>query len=114
MASGLATREQIKQTTRVAGNTERLVTVVLTVSDLDRAVKLYGDGFGLDLHVDDHQGVTFGSPDVMQRQVGPTARSSTLPYTKARMDRRQLAHRLRFESAISTRLTARRWMRVQR
>lgn len=40
----------------MAGNTERLVTVVLTVSDLDRAVKLYRDGFGLDLHVDDHQG----------------------------------------------------------
>ena len=37
-------------------NTERLVTVVLPVSDLDRAVKLYGGGFGLDLHVDDHHG----------------------------------------------------------
>jgi predicted enzyme related to lactoylglutathione lyase len=37
-------------------NVERLVTVVLTVSDLDRAVKLYGGGFGLDLHVDDHHG----------------------------------------------------------
>jgi predicted enzyme related to lactoylglutathione lyase len=37
-------------------NTERLVTVVLTVSDLDRAVKLYGGGFGLDLHIDDHRG----------------------------------------------------------
>ena len=34
----------------------RLVTVVLTVSDLDRAVELYGTGFGLDLHVDDHHG----------------------------------------------------------
>ena len=30
--------------------------VVLVVSDLDRAVKLYGAGFGLDLHVDDHRG----------------------------------------------------------
>jgi predicted enzyme related to lactoylglutathione lyase len=56
MASSLATREQLKQTTRVANNTERLVTVVFTVSDLDRTVKLYSDGFGLDLHVDDHQG----------------------------------------------------------
>ena len=37
-------------------NTNRLVTVVLTVSDLDRAVKLYGGGFGLDLHVGDHHG----------------------------------------------------------
>jgi predicted enzyme related to lactoylglutathione lyase len=34
----------------------RLVTVVLVVSDLDRAMKLYGAGFGLDLHVDDHHG----------------------------------------------------------
>ena len=36
--------------------TERLVTVVLTVSDLDRAVREYVNGFGLDLHIDDHQG----------------------------------------------------------
>ena len=34
----------------------RLTAVVLTVSDLDRAVRLYEDAFGLDLHVDDHQG----------------------------------------------------------
>jgi predicted enzyme related to lactoylglutathione lyase len=40
----------------VADNLERLVTVVFTVSDLDRAVKLYRDGFGLDLHLGDHQG----------------------------------------------------------
>ena len=33
-----------------------IVTVVFTVSDLDRAVKLYRDGFGLDLHVGDHHG----------------------------------------------------------
>ena len=37
-------------------HSDRLVTVVLVVSDLDRAVKLYGAGFGLDLHVDDHHG----------------------------------------------------------
>ena len=37
-------------------SSDRLVAVVLVVSDLDRAVKLYGTGFGLDLHVDDHQG----------------------------------------------------------
>ena len=30
--------------------------MVLTVSDLDRAVKLYADGFGLDLHIGDHKG----------------------------------------------------------
>jgi predicted enzyme related to lactoylglutathione lyase len=40
----------------VSGNLERLVAVVLTVSDLDRAVRLYGDGFGLDFHFGDHQG----------------------------------------------------------
>ena len=40
----------------MSDNVERLVTVVLTVSDLDRAVKLYGDAFGLDLHVGDHMG----------------------------------------------------------
>ena len=34
----------------------RLTAVVLTVSDLDRSARLYQDGFGLDLHVDDHQG----------------------------------------------------------
>ena len=36
--------------------TGRLVTVVLTTADLDRAVALYRDGFGLDLHVGDHEG----------------------------------------------------------
>jgi predicted enzyme related to lactoylglutathione lyase len=40
----------------VSNNVERLVTVVFTVSDLDRALVLYGEGFGLDLHVDDHRG----------------------------------------------------------
>ena len=34
----------------------RLVTVVLTVSNLERAVLTYRDGFGLDLHIDDHEG----------------------------------------------------------
>jgi catechol 2,3-dioxygenase-like lactoylglutathione lyase family enzyme len=34
----------------------RLVAVVVTTSDLDRAVALYRDGFGLDLHVGDHEG----------------------------------------------------------
>jgi predicted enzyme related to lactoylglutathione lyase len=37
-------------------NTDRLVAVVLTVSNLDRAMELYGDAFGLDLHVTDHHG----------------------------------------------------------
>ena len=34
----------------------RLVTVVLEVSDLVRSQALYTDGFGLTLHVDDHDG----------------------------------------------------------
>jgi predicted enzyme related to lactoylglutathione lyase len=34
----------------------RLTAVVFTVSDLDRAVQLYQDAFGLDLHIDDHEG----------------------------------------------------------
>jgi predicted enzyme related to lactoylglutathione lyase len=40
----------------MAEDINRLVAVVLTVSDLDRAVQLYGTGFGLDLRVDDHHG----------------------------------------------------------
>ena len=40
----------------MSNDTNRLVTTVLTVSDLDRAVNLYTDAFGLDLHLDDHQG----------------------------------------------------------
>ena len=40
----------------MAENPHRLVAVVLTVSDLDRAVALYENAFGLDLHVDDHEG----------------------------------------------------------
>jgi catechol 2,3-dioxygenase-like lactoylglutathione lyase family enzyme len=34
----------------------RLVAVVLTTSDLERSIELYGNVFGLDLHVDDHAG----------------------------------------------------------
>jgi len=41
----------------------RLVTVVLEVGDLDRAVALYRDGFGLDLHLSDHQGAGHGDDD---------------------------------------------------
>ncbi len=40
----------------MAENANRLTAVVLTVSDLDRSVRLYQDGFGLALHIDDHQG----------------------------------------------------------
>lgn len=40
----------------VSLQTGRLVTVVLTVIDLDRSVSLYRDGFGLDLHIGDHEG----------------------------------------------------------
>ena len=41
----------------------RLVTVVLEVRDLDRAVGLYRDGFGLDLHPSDHEGGEHGGDD---------------------------------------------------
>lgn len=34
----------------------RLVAVVLEVSDLERSLALYRDGFGLALHLDDHDG----------------------------------------------------------
>jgi predicted enzyme related to lactoylglutathione lyase len=34
----------------------RLVTVVLVVSDLDRAAALYTEAFGMEFHVDDHHG----------------------------------------------------------
>jgi predicted enzyme related to lactoylglutathione lyase len=34
----------------------RLVAVVLEVTDLDRSLALYREGFGLDLHVADHGG----------------------------------------------------------
>ena len=35
---------------------QRLVTVVLRVSDLDASAALYRDGFGLDFHFADHEG----------------------------------------------------------
>lgn len=41
----------------------RLVTVVVEVSDLERAVALYRDGFGLDLHPSDHEGGGHGADD---------------------------------------------------
>jgi len=41
----------------------RLATVVLEVSNLDRAVELYRDGFGLDLHLSDHEGGDHGTDD---------------------------------------------------
>lgn len=40
----------------MSGDLDRLVTVVLTSSDLDRSVELYGKVLGLDLHVVDHHG----------------------------------------------------------
>lgn len=35
---------------------QRLVAVVLTTTDFDRAVAIYRDAFGLDMHIDDHAG----------------------------------------------------------
>ena len=40
----------------VASGTDRLVTVVLTVADLDESVRLFNQAFGLELHLDDHEG----------------------------------------------------------
>jgi predicted enzyme related to lactoylglutathione lyase len=40
----------------VPGDSPRLVTVVVTVSNLERSLLIYRDGFGLDLHIDDHEG----------------------------------------------------------
>lgn len=45
------------------GESSRLVTVVLEVADLGRSVRLYRDGFGLDLHVTDHRGADHGADD---------------------------------------------------
>ncbi|MEO5965376.1 MAG: VOC family protein [Candidatus Limnocylindrales bacterium] len=39
------------------------MTVVLEVSDLDRAVGLYREGFGLDLRLSDHEGGDHGADD---------------------------------------------------
>lgn len=41
----------------------RLVTVVLEVRDLAKAVDLYRDGFGLDLQPSDHRGAAHGEGD---------------------------------------------------
>jgi predicted enzyme related to lactoylglutathione lyase len=40
----------------VSPELNRLVAVVLDVADLERSVALYQDGFGLDLHLGDHDG----------------------------------------------------------
>jgi catechol 2,3-dioxygenase-like lactoylglutathione lyase family enzyme len=40
----------------VAEGIDRLITVVLTTSNFERSVHLYGNVLGLDLHVDDHGG----------------------------------------------------------
>jgi predicted enzyme related to lactoylglutathione lyase len=41
----------------------RLVLVVLEVADVDRSAALYRDGFGIDLHVGDHEGGDHGEGD---------------------------------------------------
>ena len=40
----------------MSDSANRLVAVVFSTSDLDSAVKLYRDGFGLNLHIQDHHG----------------------------------------------------------
>ena len=71
----------------VADDANRLVTAVLVVSDLDRAVELFGSGFGLDLHVGDHHGDDRGRAVVTPRPRGPTARSCTSRCTRRRTAR---------------------------
>ncbi len=44
-------------------NRSRLVTVVLEVTDLERSVHLYREGFGLALELSDHQGAEYGQDD---------------------------------------------------
>jgi predicted enzyme related to lactoylglutathione lyase len=46
----------LRQDVTVAESAIRLAAVVLTTSDLDRAVSLYRDGFGVEFHVGDHRG----------------------------------------------------------
>lgn len=43
--------------------TGRLNLVVLEVADVDRSCKLYTEAFGLDLHLDDHEGAAQGEGD---------------------------------------------------
>jgi predicted enzyme related to lactoylglutathione lyase len=45
------------------GEQNRLVAVVIEVSDLARSVQLYRDGFGIDLHDSDHEGAGHGADD---------------------------------------------------
>ena len=40
----------------MTGGIDRLVTVVLTTSNFDRSIDLYGNVLGPDLHIDDHEG----------------------------------------------------------
>lgn len=40
-----------------------MVLVVIEVADVERSAKLYRDGFGIDLHVDDHEGDGNGEHD---------------------------------------------------
>jgi lactoylglutathione lyase len=41
----------------------RLVAVVLEVADLDRSLRLYRDGLGIDPHLTDHRGGRHGTDD---------------------------------------------------
>src|SRR5689334_13468313 len=43
--------------------TQRMVIVVIEVADVERSAALYRDAFGLDLHLDDHEGGEAGPGD---------------------------------------------------
>jgi predicted enzyme related to lactoylglutathione lyase len=51
-----------RQEVRVVAN-PRLVLVVIEVANVQRSATLYRDGFGIDLHLDDHEGAVQGPQD---------------------------------------------------
>jgi len=42
---------------------DRLILIVIEATDVLKTVELYRDGFGVDLHVDDHEGGSHGDDD---------------------------------------------------
>jgi predicted enzyme related to lactoylglutathione lyase len=43
--------------------TKRMVVVVIEVADVERSAVLYREAFGIDLHLDDHEGGAAGAGD---------------------------------------------------
>jgi lactoylglutathione lyase len=61
--SGGGQADKVTGTMGCVNAPNRLVTVVLEVGDLDRSLRLYRDGFGLDLRLSDHEGGGHGQED---------------------------------------------------